>query len=144
MSTALTFHVPARSSVEQCIAALQKLAPDIAAHLEQKQLLEAKATMLFAYWAHRMHKPHALLDSKRLKRLLARLEENAGDVSELLYAVDGAARDGWLMGTSERSERAYNGVETVFRDRAQVERLAEADLKYQAGVTHPLATKYGL
>jgi uncharacterized protein YdaU (DUF1376 family) len=77
----------------------------------------------FAYWQARLGHPGAILDRKRASRIEARLRENGGDVSELLYAVDGALRDDWLMGRDAKSHRRYDGIETVFRDREQVERL---------------------
>lgn len=138
------FRIPQRANVERCIEALQALDSNLAAHLEATQLAEARAALVFAYWARKMHKPRALLDAKREKRILARLRENEGDVSELLYCIDGAEKDDFLMGRDERATRPYNGVETIFRDRAQVERLAERRAGYQKGEPHPLAVKYHL
>ena len=144
MSTALTFHVPARANVEVCIAALRTLDVDAAVHLEREQLAQARVALIFSYWAKVMHRARALLDAKREKRLLARLRENDGDVSELLYGVDGAKGDDWTMGRDVKSQRAYNGIETIFRDREQVERFAELCVGYRKGETHPLALKYRL
>jgi len=77
----------------------------------------------FAYWQARLGHPGAILDRKRAARIEQRLRENGGDVSELLYAVDGALRDDFLMGRDPKATRRFDGIETVFRDRAQVERL---------------------
>jgi hypothetical protein len=81
--------------------------------------------VVFAYWHARLGKNgKTVLDPKRERRILARLRENGGDVSELLYAIDGALRDDWIMGRDPKAPRAYDGIETIFRDRGQVERLA--------------------
>ena len=65
-----------------------------------------------------------ILNPKRQKRILDRLLENRGDVSELLYVVDGALKDDWTMGRAPNSTKPYNGTETIFRDREKVEGLA--------------------
>jgi len=103
----------------------------VASHTTERRRLEQglqlAAEAVFAYWHARMGRNgRTVLDKKRESRLLARLRENDGDVSELLYAVDGALRDDYLMGRDPKAPRAYNGVETIFRDRAQVERLAQS------------------
>jgi hypothetical protein len=67
-----------------------------------------------------------------------RLKENDGNLHELLYALDGAYNDPWTMGKAQGSERAYDDIVTIFRDRAQVERFASTRAKYKAGVAHPL------
>ena len=79
---------------------------------------------------------------KRERRIVSRLRESSGDLSILCYAVDGALRDDWIMGRDERSPRSYDGVENIFRDRAQVERLAEACPRFRKGQKHPLVEKY--
>jgi hypothetical protein len=97
----------------------------------------AKAQMAFSYWQVVMNKSRSVMDEKRLVRIKARLKESGGDVSELLYAIDAAAKDDWLMGRDQRAPRAYNGIETIFRDRAQVEQLAERMGGYKRGEPHP-------
>ncbi len=144
MTAVAIFRLPQRANVERAIEALRSLNPDIVAHLEREQLARAKAGLIFAYWAKCLHHGRALLDKKRERRLLARLQENAGDVSELLYVVDGARHDDWLMGRDPRSDRRYDGIETIFRDREQVERLAETCDDYRSDKPHPLAVKYNL
>jgi chorismate mutase len=138
------FKLPARANVERAIAALKALNSELVHQLEADQLLAAKAALVFAYWSKRLHHDKTLLDRKREARLLARLRENDGDVSELLYVVDGAAADDWIMGRDVRSARRYDGIQTIFRDREQVERLAEVCTEYRAGRPHALALKYNL
>ncbi len=108
----------------------------------REELYRQMADVVFSYWATKLHHPAALLDPKRQRRLMARLAESRGDWGLLCYAVDGALRDDYLMGRAVRSDRRYDGVETIFRDRGQVERLAESCRRYMAGEPHPLVAKY--
>jgi hypothetical protein len=108
-----------------------------------EKVREAKADLVFSYWATRMGHRAAIYDSKRERRLLARLKENGDDIHELLYAIDGAIRDDWLMGRDPKSPRKYDGIEVIFRDREQVERLAGATPGWRKKAPHPLAVKYG-
>jgi len=91
----------------------------------KEQVLRLAVRVIFEYWRDRMGKDarRTLLDDKRTARILARLRENDGDVSELLHVIDGALKDSWLMGTEANCQRRYDGLETIFRDRSQVERL---------------------
>ena len=96
------------------------------------------AGIIFTFWRDRLGKSERTwLDSKRLSRLVTRLRENSGNVSELLYAIDGALKDDRLMGRREDSDRKYDGIETVFRDRGQVERLVELS-GWDGKSVHPL------
>lgn len=101
---------------------------------------KAEAIRVFAYWRDAMGKSDAtMFDHKRERRLVGCLQENGGDVSELLYAVDGALKDDWLMGRDPKSPRRYDGIEHIFRDRAQIERLCE--LASMNGQPHPWLTE---
>jgi len=112
------------------------------ARLKREELYRQAVEVVFAYWAARLHHPGALLDRKRENRLLARLRESGGDWGMLCYVIDGALRDDWIMGRKPDSERSYDGIETLFRDRAQVERLAELCPAFRAGEPHQLVVKY--
>lgn len=98
----------------------------------------AMAQVVFAYWQDVMGTQRAVFDTQRRARIVARLRESRGDLGELLYVVDGAERDDWTMGRSGRSATKYNGVETIFRDRAMVERLAGTQRGYQQQQVHPV------
>jgi len=121
---------------------LEALRDGASERLKREALYVGMAEIVFAYWATRLHHPAALYDRKRERRLLARLRESGGDWGLLCYAIDGALTDDWLMGRAVNSPRKYDGIETLFRDREQVERLAELCPKFCAGTPHPLVTKY--
>lgn len=127
----------------KAVGYLEAVRNGTAARLKQDARFACLAEVVFAYWAAKLHHPGAILDAKREKRILARLRESRGDWGLLCFAVDGALRDDFLMGRDDRAGRKYDGIETVFRDRAQVERLAELCPKFQAGDLHPLVVKYG-
>jgi mRNA-degrading endonuclease toxin of MazEF toxin-antitoxin module len=136
---------PARSVAEitESIATLMaSVQAGTETRLANEKLLRWKAEVAFAYWAKRMGHERSLLDAGRERRLIARLRENNGDLNELLYCVDGAQRDDWIMGRDAKSPRKYDGDETIFRDRAQVERLARLCPAYVRGEPHPMAKKY--
>lgn len=112
--------------------------------LKQRNALHQRACagLVFAYWQAKFDHPRALLDRKREARIVARLRENEGDVGELLYVLDMAAKDPWTTGEDPKAGRPYDGIETIFRDRSQVERFAERSAAYRAGKPHPTAVKY--
>jgi hypothetical protein len=121
---------------------LQQVRQGTAERMQRDELYEKLTEVVFAYWAAKLHHPGAILDAKREKRILSRLRESRGDWGLLCYAVDGALRDDFLMGRDDRAGRKFDGIETVFRDRAQVERLAEMCPKFQSGKPHALVQKY--
>jgi hypothetical protein len=45
-------------------------------------------------------------------------------VHELLYAIDAARADDWIIGRDPKSPKKYDGIEVIFRDRPQIERLS--------------------
>lgn len=71
--------------------------------------------------------------SKAVK-VVARLKENNGNVSELLFAVDGAMKDPMLNG--EKGPK-YQEIRTIFKDREMVERLSELAGYRGDGQVHP-------
>ena len=97
--------------------------------------LKLGSQVVFSYWRDVMHHPGAILDQKRETRIIARLRENGGDVSELLYVVDGALRDDWTMGRDPRSSKLFDGTETIFKSREKCEALLA--LVRDRADTHP-------
>ena len=133
-----------RATVGEIQAHLAQVLADVQAGTQQRlratEVRELQAELVFAYWAAKLDHHGARLDKKRLNRLTARLRENEGDVHELLFVVDGVLRDPHLLGQNQTATK-YDGIETVFRDRGQVERLA-ALAHYAPGQQHQMATKY--
>jgi DNA-binding transcriptional ArsR family regulator len=109
------------------------------AEREAKELMaKAAAEVVFAHWARAFDRRRALLDRERERRIRQRLTENDGNVSELLYAIDAAARDDWTRGRAPNSVKPYDDVHTVLRDRAQVEKFANRCPGYKRDETHPV------
>ncbi|MFP1767288.1 replication protein [Lonsdalea quercina] len=80
---------------------------------------------VFSHWQAEHNHPTSKLDQKRRKRINARLEEGFS-VAELCKAISGAKYDTWLMGKNPSNKR-YDGIETLLRDAAQVEKLRDLD-----------------
>ena len=101
-----------------------------------------QAEFVFAYWKVVMDHPKALFDEQRKARIERALRQNRGDVGELLYAIDGARKTPYLMGDN-KTQTKYDGVETVLRDRAQIEKLANMCAGYKRNEPHPRITELG-
>ena len=101
-----------------------------------------QAECVFAYWKVVMDHPKALFDEQRKARIERALRQNRGDVGELLYAIDGARKTPYLMGDN-KTQTKYDGVETVLRDRAQIEKLANMCAGYKRNEPHPRITELG-
>lgn len=110
--------------------------------LTVEQARKLQAGVVFAYWMSKFAHPRALLDDRRERLIVKRLEENKGDVSELLFALDGARNDDWVMGTAPNARHTNDGIDYILRDRARVEQYANTRRKYREGRTHDLAEKY--
>ncbi len=83
---------------------------------ESRQIRE-----VFDFWRETHGHPGAVLDAKRIARIRARLRE--GFTAEgLKLAVANAKKDSFLMGKNDRN-RVFDGVETLLKDAAMVERL---------------------
>lgn len=121
--------------IERGRLALTHLAELAHAEAKVEDLREQMIALAFAYWAIKHKHPNALQDPKREQTLRARLRENRNDISELLYAADGARKDRGLMGENQRGTK-YDGIETIYRDRAMVEKLAALG-GYEPGAIHP-------
>ena len=77
---------------------------------------------VFECWQMAHGKQRSKLDAKRSARIKARLGEGF-TVQQLCGALRGAKKDPFLMGLDPRATRAFDGIETLLRDAAQVERL---------------------
>ncbi|KMV90417.1 phage replication protein O domain [Klebsiella oxytoca 10-5249] len=91
---------------------------------------------VFSHWQTEHHHLSAKLDGKRRKRIKARLAEGF-TADELCRAISGAKGDSWLMGKNP-SKKRYDGIDTLLRDAAQVERLRDL-----AGDEHAMAVAQG-
>lgn len=84
---------------------------------------DERVNTVFEFWKATHNHPTSKLDDKRRKRITARLSEGY-PVDDLLAAISGALYDPWLMGKNPGNKR-YDGIETLLRDAAQVERLRD-------------------
>ncbi|MBX4769476.1 replication protein [Klebsiella oxytoca] len=91
---------------------------------------------VFTHWQKEHHHLSAKLDDKRRKRIKARLAEGF-TADELCRAISGAKGDSWLMGKNP-SKKRYDGIDTLLRDAAQVERLRDL-----SGDEHAMAVAQG-
>lgn len=93
---------------------------------EPKSTATTKTTQavkcVFDCWQAEHAKQRSKLDAKRSARIRARLGEGF-TVEQLCAALRGAKKDPFLMGRDPRAGRAFDGLETLLRDAAQVERL---------------------
>lgn len=92
--------------------------------------------LVFSHWQTELHHPNSKLDDKRRKRIKARLAEGF-TADDLCRAISGAKGDSWLMGKNP-SKKLYDGIDTILRDAAQVERLRDL-----AGDEHAMAVAQG-
>lgn len=77
---------------------------------------------VFEHWKAEHDHPRARLDEKRRGRIRSRLKRFT--VDQLCAALTRAKLDPFLMGDNKHGRR-YDGIETLLRDDAQVERLLE-------------------
>jgi hypothetical protein len=134
---------PAKSqALSTIIEELHGIGAETTARLSQGALRGVQVKIAFAYWGKRLGHEQTLLDPKRVKLLDQRLVENGGNLSELLYAIDGALKDDWIMGRDPKSTKRYDGVETIFQDRAHIEKYAASVVQFREGKPHPMAVKY--
>lgn len=105
-------------------------------HRTKKAKRLAQIDIVFAYWVaiYGMDPNRTLLDNKRSNLIKRRLDES-DDLSEILFAVDGAKKDKVL------TEGGFDGIETILRDRGQIERLAKQMKRYRDAEIHPMAKK---
>lgn len=88
---------------------------------------------IFDFWQKHHDKPQHQLTDKRRRRVLARLKEECNlskpyspeRVREIKEAIYGARYSAHHMGTKADSERPYNDLDTLLRDRGQVDTFRE-------------------
>jgi hypothetical protein len=105
------------------------------------QRLKLGAEIVFGYWMEVFNHPRATLatDDARERTLVRHLKDNGEDISELLYVIDGARKD---TPRNKDTGEVYDGIPTLFRDRAQIERFANRMPGYKAEKPHPVAVQY--
>lgn len=130
------------SLVARLVTVLDEVNNGTRARISTEQRRKLQAGIIFAYWIAKYDHPRAMLDEKRERVLMRRLEENGENVGELLYALDGARRDRWVMGTAPGADHPNDGVDFILRDRGRVEQYAALAKGYRDGTPHPLAEKY--
>jgi hypothetical protein len=109
--------------------------------LLKDQRLKLGAEIVFGYWMEVFNHPRATLatDDARERTLVRHLKDNGEDISELLYVIDGARKD---TPRNKDTGEVYDGIPTLFRDRAQIERFANRMPGYKAEKPHPVAVQY--
>jgi Meiotically up-regulated gene 113 len=110
--------------------------------LRKADLRILQAELVFGYWVAKTGHEKSIFDPKRERLLIKHLDANGGDVSEMLYTIDGSLKDDHLQGRKPDSDRKYDGIETIFRDRGQVERLAGLMKAYRESKPHRMVEKY--
>jgi hypothetical protein len=103
-----------------CLPDLESFAPEPSKLPRQPSPHQAEAVQVFQAWQKATGHERAVMDPKRLNRLKARLREGH-TVETLLAVLRNWRNDPWLAGSSGTT---YDGIEQLFRDSAQVERLA--------------------
>lgn len=76
---------------------------------------------IFEYWQKVHSRSRCKLDPKRHRKITAALKHFSED--DLKRAIDGAAKDDWLMGRDRASVRKYDDLLTILRDVPQIERM---------------------
>jgi hypothetical protein len=85
----------------------------------------AAVRLVFDEWRRVHHHANAKLDAKRTARIRNALQHFTTE--QLCQAIRGARKDAWLMGRDPKSPRKYDGLQTLLRDAAQIERLIELE-----------------
>lgn len=80
---------------------------------------------VFNFWKECFEHPKAKLDDKRKKRIAARLKEGYS-VGELQRAIVGCSYSPFHQGQND-SKTVYDGLETILRDAAQVDKFIELE-----------------
>lgn len=128
--------------VAELPAALAEVRAQGTTRHQQRRLRAALAGLVFSYWAHKFHHQRAILDPKRDKLIQQRLLECEDNVSDLLWALDMAAKDDWVTGEDPKSRHPNDSIEYLFRDRGMVEKFGDRSRRFRENAIHPMAAKY--
>ena len=79
-------------------------------------------SLVFNAWKSTLDHPKAVLDKKRRARIAARLSEGFS-ADDLVKAIHGVTQSPWHLGQDPANSTRYDGIETIFRDAAQVEKF---------------------
>lgn len=138
--------VRSERSVPAIIAELPVMLAEVAeaadARHAQRKLRSALAGLVFSYWSHKLRHLRAILDPKRDKLIQQRLLECDDHASDLLYCIDGAAKDPWVTGEDPKCRHPNDGIEYLFRDRGMVEKYAERTRGFRENRPHPMVERY--
>lgn len=104
------------------------------AKVRREPPMQAEAVRVFEAWRQSTGHVGAVMDPKRLNRLKQRLREGHS-VETLLAVLRNWRNDPWLAGSSGK---VYDGIEQLFRDSAQVERLAALNAPIRAPQPAPI------
>ncbi len=121
--------------------------PETEADSEAETETEDAALLVFEFWRKTFSKSARFkLDQKRRKRIDSRRSEGF-TVDDLCKAILNAKNDNHLMGRNQNSTAVYDGLQTILRDAAQVERLIDLNapkaLGRRLGVTPIQPAKSG-
>jgi hypothetical protein len=120
---------------EQIAQVFEEVANGTRRRLGRDEARTLAAGFLFNYWAAKLEQPHARLDTNRERLLVTALAESGDNLSDLLYAIDGALRDRWHNGSADGEKRLR--VQAIFRDRAKIEELVALCRGWKRGEEHP-------
>lgn len=124
----------------QLAQVLDEVAQGTRKRVTKEQARELLAGIVIGYWMAKFNHTRALVDPPRKRLVVKQLEQNGDNLDELLYALDGAARDAYVNGDKDGTK--HDEIEFLLRNRSNIERYANVSKKYRDGVAHPTAEKY--
>lgn len=96
---------------------------EVAARTDEDR--DGDVTRVLEAWRDRFSPRSSTKDAKRRARVSARLADGR-TVDELLSVLDGVERSDWHMGRDRRTQgKRYIGIETIYRDDAQIDKFLE-------------------
>jgi hypothetical protein len=124
----------------------QAVASQRGRRIHDEQLVRYKIGVAFAYWAQSTGHTRTVIDKPLEKLLRDQLKlaktDPAGDLSFVLYAIDGVHRSDWHSGRGPRGGEKHDWLKDIFRDRQTAQELAERIRAYRDGEPHATATEH--